>query len=190
MALRNYKRTFVTYKFRSKSSFDPKNKDAIIEIYLSSLEERLLDMIFLPKHIIISLRKTVMIYITWRCDPFTITKGADKSSVLGIVWKREDYLRETCKLLDDTKIYKGVPNNSNVIVNTIMYAMEKIRLRGDLFSETFNYYFFAEDPEFSGFCGLNKIHKRLQNILGRLRLLHWKNILIFELPSRTTCSES
>ena len=53
-----------------------------------------------------------------------------------------------------------------------MYAMEKIRLRGDLFSETFNYYFFAEDPEFAGFCSLNKIHKRLQNILGRLRLLH------------------
>ena len=71
-----------------------------------------------------------------------------------------------------------------------MYAMEKIRLRGDLFSETFNYYFFAKDPEFAGFCGLHKFHKRLQNILGRLRLLHRKNILIFELPSRTTCSES
>ena len=40
----NNEGTFITNKFRSKFSFNPRNKDAIIEIYLSCLEERLLDM--------------------------------------------------------------------------------------------------------------------------------------------------
>ena len=41
---RNDERTFSTDKLRPKSSFNPRNKDTIIETYLSSLEERLLDI--------------------------------------------------------------------------------------------------------------------------------------------------
>ena len=41
---RNDERTFSTDKFRWKSSFDPRNKDAIIETYFSCLEERLLNI--------------------------------------------------------------------------------------------------------------------------------------------------
>ena len=41
---RNDERTFTAEKFRPKSSFNPRNKDTIIETYLSSLEERLLDI--------------------------------------------------------------------------------------------------------------------------------------------------
>ena len=41
-------RTFdCNKKFRSKSTFNPKNKDAIMETYLSSLEEKLLDIYIL-----------------------------------------------------------------------------------------------------------------------------------------------
>ena len=40
----NGERTFTTDKFRPKSSFNPRDKDAIIENYLSCLEERLLDI--------------------------------------------------------------------------------------------------------------------------------------------------
>ena len=39
---RNDERTLSTDKFRPKSSFNPRNKDTIIETYLSCLEERLL----------------------------------------------------------------------------------------------------------------------------------------------------
>ena len=42
---RNDERTFSTDKFRPKSSFNPRNKDAITETYLCCLEERLLDLI-------------------------------------------------------------------------------------------------------------------------------------------------
>ena len=40
---RNEKRIFPTDKIKPKSSFIPRNKDAIIETYPSCLEERLLD---------------------------------------------------------------------------------------------------------------------------------------------------
>ena len=41
---RNDERTFAAEKFRPKSSFNRRNKDATIETYLSCLEERLLDI--------------------------------------------------------------------------------------------------------------------------------------------------
>ena len=41
---RNGERSFAADRFRPKSSFNPRNKDAIIETYLSCLEERLLDI--------------------------------------------------------------------------------------------------------------------------------------------------
>ena len=49
MHFRNDKQTFATDKLRPQSSFNPKNKDTIIEIYLSCLEERLLDIEILSK---------------------------------------------------------------------------------------------------------------------------------------------
>ena len=42
--VRNDERSFVADRSRTKSSFNPRNKDAIIETYLSSFEERLLDI--------------------------------------------------------------------------------------------------------------------------------------------------
>ena len=41
---RNDEPTFSTDKFRPKSSFNLRNKEAIIKTYLTSLEERLLDI--------------------------------------------------------------------------------------------------------------------------------------------------
>ena len=40
----NDEQTFTAEKFRPKSSFNTRNKDAIIETYFSCLEERLLDI--------------------------------------------------------------------------------------------------------------------------------------------------
>ena len=44
------------------------------------------------------------------------------------------------------KIYKEVPNDSNVLVSSIMKAIEKIRLHGDLLNNTLNY-FPVKDPD-------------------------------------------
>lgn len=57
----NDKRTFIADKFRLKFPFNSRNEDAVIEIYLSCLEERFLDIKI--SFIIISLKMSMMLYI-------------------------------------------------------------------------------------------------------------------------------
>ena len=162
---RKDERTFSTYKFRPKAFFNPRNKDAIIETYLSCLEERLLD-IEIPSERYNNLTKEERDDVcSLRDDSTIIIKGADKGSVV-VFWDREDYLKEAYKQLEDREVYEEISNEPNVLVNTMIKALEKIRLRGDLFGDTLNY-FVAEDPKFARFYLLPKIHKHLHNIPGR-----------------------
>ena len=70
-------------------------------------------------------------------DPSIIIKGADKVSVV-VVWGREDYLKEAYKQLSHREVYEEVPNDANILINTIMKTLENIRLRGYLSSDTLN----------------------------------------------------
>ena len=72
-------------------------------------------------------------------------------------------MNEAYKQLDDREVYEEVPNDSNILINTIMKALEKMRLDGDLSSDTLNY-FLVEDPKFARFYLLPKIHKRLHDV--------------------------
>ena len=68
--------------FRPKSSFNRRNKDAIIEIYLSCLEERLLD-IEIPSKIFNNLTKDKRDALySLKVDSSIIVKGTDKGSVV------------------------------------------------------------------------------------------------------------
>ena len=75
-------------------------------------------------------------------------------------------MKEAYKQLEDREVCQEVSSNPNVLVNTIIKALEKIRLRGDLSSDTLNY-FAVEDPKFARFYLLPKINKRLHNVPGR-----------------------
>ena len=70
------------------------------------------------------------------------------------------------KQLYDRQVYEKVPNDPNVLINTIMKDLEKIRLHDDLSSDTLNY-FLVKDPKFARFYLLPKIHKRLHDVPGR-----------------------
>ena len=113
-----------------------------------------------------------------RDDSTIIIKGADKGLVV-VVWDREDYLKEAYKQLEDREVYEEVSNDPNVLVNTIIKALEKIRSRGDLFSDTLNY-FAVEDAKFARFYLLPKIQKSLHNVPSRPvisnRVFYIKNI--------------
>ena len=63
-------------------------------------------------------------------------------------------------------MYEEVPNDPNVLINTTMKALEKIRLRGDLSNDTLNY-FLVKDPKLAKFYFLQKIQKRLHDVPGR-----------------------
>ena len=86
-----------------------------------------------------------------------IIKGAGKKSLV-VVWYREDYLKKTYKQLDDKEVYEHVPNDSSVLVNTIMKALAKIRLIDDLWKDTLNY-FLVQFAKFARFYLLPKTHK-------------------------------
>ena len=45
-----------------------------------------------------------------------------------VVWDREDYLKEASKQLEDKDIYEEVQNDPSTLINTIMRALEKIRI--------------------------------------------------------------
>ena len=162
---RNDEKPFSYEKFRPKSTFNPRNKDTVIETYLSSLEERLLDIDISSKRFNNLTKEERNALYNLRDDPTIIIKGADKGSAV-VVWDRDDYLKEAPKQLEDKDVYEEVQNDPSTLINTIMRALEKIRIRGDLSNDTLNY-FLVKDPKFARFYLLPKIHKRLHNVPGR-----------------------
>ena len=154
---RNDERSFVADRFRLKSSFNPRNKDVIIETYLSCLEERLLDIEIPSKRFNNLTKKEREALYNLKHDPGITIKDADKGSVV-VFWGREDYLKEAYRQLDDKEVYEQVSDDSSALNNTLIKALEKLRLRGDLSKDTFDY-FLVKDPRFARFYLLPKIHK-------------------------------
>ena len=74
-------------------------------------------------------------------------------------------MKEAYKQLEDKDVYEEVPNDSSIL-NNIMRALEKIRIRGDLPNDALNY-FLVKDLKFDNFYLLPKIDKRLDNVPGR-----------------------
>ena len=75
---RNDEKPFSYEKFRPKSAFNPRNKDTIIETYLSSLEERFLDFDISSKRFNNRAKEELNALYNLRDDPTNTIKGADK----------------------------------------------------------------------------------------------------------------
>ena len=157
---RNDERPSSEERLKPKSTFNPRNKDAVIETYLSCLEERLLDIEIPSKRFNNLTKDERNVMYSLKDDKSITIKGADKGAAV-IVWDHEDYLKETSKQLEDKEVHLEVPNDSSAIVSTIFKSLEKIRKHGDL-SDTFNY-FIVKDL----FYLLPKVHKRLSDVPGR-----------------------
>ena len=164
---RSDEQTFSTDKFRPKSSFNTTNNDALIEAYLSCLEERLLDIEILSKRYNNLTKEERDAFYSLRDDSAIVIKGADKGSV-GVVLDREDYLNEADKQLEDREAYKEVSNDPNFLANVLanVTALEEFRLRCDFSGDTLNY-FAVEDPKFASVYLLPKTRTCLPNVPGR-----------------------
>ena len=98
---RNYERTFTADNFRRKCPFNARNKDDLIETYLSCSEERLLD-IEIPSKRYNNLAKDERVALySLKYGGSIIIKNADEGSV--VIWDREDYLKEAYKQHDEGK---------------------------------------------------------------------------------------
>ena len=152
-------------KFKPKSTCNPRNKDAAIEIYLSSLEEKLIN-IEIPQNKYNNLtRGEQSALCNLKNDKNIVIKSADKSSAV-VVWDRGNYIKGAEKQLGDKDIYEEVCNDPGPNISTIHKAIEKIRKRGDLNKDTIKY-FMVKIPKFARFYLLPKIHKRLHDVPGR-----------------------
>ena len=129
------------------------------------MKERLLDIEIPSKRFNNLTKEEWEALYSLKDDCSIIIKGADKCSAV-VVWDREDYLKETYRQLNDKEVYEQVPDDPSVLANTLMKALEKIRLRGDLSKDTLDY-FLVKDPKFARFYLLPKIHKRLHDVPGR-----------------------
>ena len=151
--------------FRPKSKFNPKGKDAAIELYLSRLEEDILAL-DTKLHFSNLTREEREALKSLRDDNSIVIKEADKGSAV-VIWDREDYLKEASKQLGDVNVYEEVKGDFiSPLIKTIKTHLAKIKLRGDISQETMDY-FFNKNPRVGRFYLLPKIHKRLNNIPGR-----------------------
>ena len=150
--------------FKPKFTFNPRNKEAAIEVYMNSLVEELLK-IEIPKdkyNNVTSKERQALCDL--KNDKNIVIKGSDKGSAV-VVWDREDYIKETEKQLGDSDVFEEVPDYPEPLISSIHRTIEKIRKIGDLKKETIKY-FEVKDPKFTRFYLLLKIHKRLNNVPG------------------------
>ena len=162
---RNDEEEFDRNKFKPKSTFNPRNKDAAIEIYFSSLEEKLMN-IEIPQNKYNNLTKEERSALyNLKNDKNIVLKSADKGSAV-VVWDTDDYIKEAEKQHGDKEIYEEVCNDPKPLISTIHKAIEKIWKRGDLNADTIKY-FIVKDPKFARFYLFPKIHKRLHDVPGR-----------------------
>ena len=98
---RNDHREFDVNLFNKKSKFNPKG-DAVIEMYLSRLEEEILSLDKKISYSILTKGERNALYLL-RDDPSIIIKEGDKGSAV-LVWGREDYLREANSQLSDKDV--------------------------------------------------------------------------------------
>ena len=129
---RNDERIFdCNTKFRPKSTFNPKNKDVIMEKYLSCLEEKLVD-IDIPKDKFNNLSKEEREALySLKNDNTIVIKAVDKGSEV-VVCDKEDYLKEAHEQFSDEKVYEEVNNDPSTLESTIFTFLNRIRARGDL----------------------------------------------------------
>ncbi|XP_066911610.1 uncharacterized protein [Clytia hemisphaerica] len=165
---RNDERDFVPDQFKKKSNrsknFNPRNQDAAIEMYLSRLEEEILNLNTRIREHNISKEERKAID-SLRNDTSIIIKGADKGSCI-VVWDREDYLREAESQLGDESVYEKLSGDASPLIEVVKSCIDSIDKRGDIPRDTLDY-FLVENPKIGRFYLLPKIHKRLYRVPGR-----------------------
>ena len=153
---RNEENEFDLNQLKPKTSFNPHNKHATIEVYMSSLEEKRMKIeISKDKYNNLNSKERQALY-DLKNDKHIVIKGTNKGSAV-VVWDREDYIKEAEKQLGDSDVYEDVPDDAEPLISTIHGTIEKIKKRGDLKKVSIKY-FEVKDPKFARFYLLPKTH--------------------------------
>ena len=136
---RNKENVFDLDQFKPKSTFNPRNKDAAIEVYMSSLEEKLMKIEIPKDKYNKRTSKERQALYDLKNEKNIVIQDADKGFVV-VVWDREDYIKKAEKQLGDSDVYEEVPDDPEPLISTIHRTIEKIRKRGDLKKENIKYF--------------------------------------------------
>ena len=120
---RNEENVFDLDQFKPKSTFSPGNKDAAIEVCVSSMEEKLMK-IEIPKDNNLNSKERQALY-DLKNDKNIVIEGTDKGSAV-VLWDREDYIKEAEKQLGDSDVYDKVPDDLEPLIGTINGTIEKL----------------------------------------------------------------
>ena len=161
---RNDESFTISNQFKKKSTFNPKGKDATIELYLSRLEEKIMAIDTKLSYPNLTNKEPLALNLL-RDDTSIIIKEADKG--LGVVgWDREDYLKEAEKQLSDKETYEELSLDPvSPLINIVKGCLSRLKNRGDKPNETLEN-FLINKPKLGRFYLLPKIHKRLHNVPG------------------------
>ena len=152
--------------FRKKSTFNPRNIDAQIELYLSQIEGEIMQISEAGSNFSNLSAQEQQALRDLQNDSSIVIKGADKGSAI-VVWDREDYLKEADSQLSDTDVYEEcVTDPLPQLQKAISDTLRGIRDRGDIMAETLEFFQDVE-ARLGRFYLLPKIHKRLRKVPGR-----------------------
>ena len=98
MALCSDIRIFDPNPFKPKSKFNSPKRETAIELYLSRLEQKLLNLGPIKHKYNNLIREERKALYDLRNDTSIIKKEADKGSVV-VTWDKEDYLKEAAEVI-------------------------------------------------------------------------------------------
>ena len=99
------KKTSLIWISLKQNLLKPRNKDTAIEVYMISLEEKLMKIeIPKDKYNNLTSKEQEALY-DLKNDKNIVIKSADKGSAV-VVWDREDYIKEAEKQLGDSDVYE------------------------------------------------------------------------------------
>ena len=158
-------------KFVEKSKFNPKGGDAAIEVYLSCLEDKIMNISdsYKPSYNNLTRDERSAMH-SLRNDTSIVIKEADKGSAV-VVWDREDYVKEAMSQLNNTEVYEETTFEKDKISELISKTLGKMKEKGEISDKNVEY-FMINNPKLARFYLLPKIHKRLFNVPGRPVVSH------------------
>ena len=152
--------------FKPPSNWTPLIRDTPLEIYLSEIEEEIMNINEEGKNYPNLSKEERNALRDLIGDDSIVIKPADKGSAI-VVWGKQDYLKECDKQLGEHEIYELCesfkPNDINNKIKTVLNVMKS---KKQIDQKVFDY-LLVKKPQLGRFYLLPKIHKRSFNVPGR-----------------------
>ena len=154
-----------TPAFRAPSTWTPDINELELEIYLSILEDELLQIEERGKNfsnLTSEEREALKALVN---DDQIVIKPADKGSAI-VIWDREDYEKEAQRQLYDEKIYEKVNRDPIPEVNKKIEGVLNHMVRSKQIDKKIRKYLQLQPQLGTMYLQLPKIHKSAKNVKG------------------------